>query len=160
MSNQFADLLEHVDAGSITSPFSDAMPDIHNFIIHRWQDHVNKPTALACAWFSFDERARTFDSADLTSMKQWFIDFAVIHAKQYKLCVQLADDIIRGRLENLWGQFTGRAVGSAFAGFDSNVGRIKKAQLTESARVIGGQLVDSWNPTSVWRSMESEVPLY
>jgi hypothetical protein len=157
---QFQQLLSYVDAVPGSSTFVSVMYAVHNIIVRNWEKHVNKPAALSCAWFSFDSGIRDYDTADLTATKQWFISYAVTYAKQYKLRPGVADDLIRGKLEELWGQFTGRSVGTPFAGLDETVARVKAAQLTESRRLVDGQWLATWYPVSVWRSLESEVPLF
>ena len=157
---QFQSLLTYVDSVPSDSTFGPVMPLVHNIIITNWEKHVNKPAALSCAWFSFDDGVRNFDTADLTAAKQWFIDYAITYAKQYKLKPDLDDELIRGKLENLWGQFTGRSVGTPFAGLDDRVGRMRAAQLQDNRQMVEGQWISTWHPVSVWRNMESEVPLF
>jgi hypothetical protein len=128
---------------------------VHNIIVDNWQAHVNKPAALACAWFSFDAGVRDHDSADLLAARLWFVDYAVLYAKQHQLLV-----LLRGRIEDLWGQFVGRAVGTSFAGLDTAVSRMRDAQLLESRRLVDGEWVGWWKPVSVWRGLEPEVPLF
>ena len=116
---QFCKLLHYIDTVPSTSPFFSAMDSVHNIIVENWERHVNKPAAHCCAWFSFDDSVRQLCVADLTAARLWFVDYAVIYAKQYKLLHPSASsDLLRGMIQEFWGHFTGRGR-HCFSGFRS-----------------------------------------
>ena len=156
---QFVTLLAYVDGLDVTNTFYAAKAAIHNIIVSNWEQHVNKPAALMCAWFSFDDGVRDFDTADLTAAKTWFIDYAVAYAAQYNLMPGWDEARVRGELNELWGHFTGRAVNSPFAALDELVASMRATQLQKNVRVVDGQTSSTWYPVTVWRNLESEVPL-
>jgi hypothetical protein len=135
------------------------MTAVHNIILNNWEEHVNKPAALMCAWFSFDDAVRDYDTSDLTAAKLWFIHYAADYAKQYNLTPGMDDLRVKGKLSELWGQFTSRAVNSPFAELNSLIASIKASQLQENSRQVDGKLVSTWYPITVWRNLESEAPL-
>jgi len=143
----------------VNNSFYSVMPAVHNIIVTNWEEHVNKPAALMCAWFSFDESVRGFDAADLTAAKHWFIDYAVVYVQQYHLAPGWQEERIKGKLNELWGHFTGRAVNSPFAALDELVEGIRKNQIIENARTVDGKTISHWYPVTVWRNLESETPL-
>jgi hypothetical protein len=157
---QFKSLLTFVDSVASTSVFALAMPAVHNIIINNWENHVNKQAALSCAWFSFDAGIRDYPAEELTATKHWFVEYAVVYAKQYGIRQDLDDQLKKGKLEDLWGQFTGRTVGTPFAGLDELVANIRASHFQENQRTIEGRSVSTWYPVSVWRNLESEVPLF
>jgi hypothetical protein len=159
---QFEKLLMYVDAIDSASPFRSAKWAVHNIIVSNWEEHVNKSAALACAWFSFDQRVRDYETTDLTATKHWFTSYAMLYAKQYypQLIAGQSEDIILGRLEEMWGQFTGRSVGSAFAGLDGMVNRMRVAQMHANRRLVNDVWLSTWYPVTVWRNLEAEVPLF
>ena len=138
---QFEKLLLYVDAIDSASQFSSAQSAVHNIIVTNWENHVNRPAALARAWFSFDPNVRNYDTTDLTATKRWFTSYALAYAKQYysQLIAGQSDDIVMGQVEEMWGQFTGRSVGSAFADLDGTVHRMREAQLHRNRRVVNGE---------------------
>jgi hypothetical protein len=160
---QFKLLLSYIDTLPVSSSFSSVMPVVHNIIVTNWKEHVNVPAAVACAWMSFDSDAREFDTTDLTATRKWFVSYALTYAKQYHLKPGWSDGLILGKLEEMWGQFTGRAVGTPFAELDAIVARMRSSQLLENRRQLDppqGEWVSTWYPVSVWRVLESEVPLF
>ena len=157
---QFCTLLQYIDAVPSTSPFSPAMGSVHNIIVENWERHVNKPAAHCCAWFSFDDSVRQLSAPDLTAARIWFVNYAVIYAKQYKLLPEISDDILRGMIQAFWGQFTGRVVGTAFQDLDQLVASMKASQLATSRRLVDGEWCGTWHPASVWHTLLSEVPLF
>jgi hypothetical protein len=159
---QFESLLRYVDnvSDSPTSPFASAMTAVHNIIVKNWELHVNKPAVLCCAWFSFDDAVRDYQPEELTSTRLFFISYAVVYARQYNIQPGLDDDMLRGTIEEQWGQFTTRAVGSPFAGLDDLVHRSKTMQLSKNRRLVDGDWVSTWYPVNVWRALEAEVPLF
>ena len=158
---QFEALLRFVGLvrESTTSPFAVAMTAVHNIIIRNWESHVNKAAVLCCAWFSFDDGIRSYQSEELTSTRLFFIFYAIRYARQYRIQADLSDDILRATVEELWGQFTTRAVSSPFAELDDLVQRSKTMQLNKNRRLVEGEWVSTWYPVNVWRGLEAEVPL-
>jgi hypothetical protein len=142
------------------SPFAVAMDTIHNIIVNNWESHINKSAVLCCAWFSFDDGVRDYHSENLTAARLFFISYAVRYARQYKIEPTLDDDILRATIEELWGQFTIRAVSSPFAELDELVQRSKAMQLNKNRRLVHGEWVSTWYPVNVWRALEAEAPLF
>jgi hypothetical protein len=159
---QFEALLRYVNQvrDSPLSPFAVAMDAVHNIIVENWESHVNKPAVLCCAWFSFDDGVRDYHSEDLTSARLFFISYAVRYARQYKIEPSFNDDSLRATIEELWGQFTIRAVSSPFAELDDLVQRSKAMQLNKNRRLVNGEWVSTWYPVNVWRALEAEAPLF
>lgn len=158
--DQFNKLLLYVASVQPTSTFYSAMPLVHNIIVNNWETHVNKRAAICCAWFSFDKTVRDLDENDLTAARVWFVDYALLYAKQWNLARDMSDSVLRGKVNVMWGQFTTSAVGSKFAEFDKLASDIEAAQKEENRRLVNGKWVTTWYPVHVWRTVESEVPLF
>ena len=146
-----------IDMVPSASPFSSAMDSVHTIILENWERHVNKPAAHCCAWFSFDDSVRQLCAADLTAARLWFVSYAVIYAKQYQLLPGTSDELLRGMIQEFWGQFTGRVVDTAFQDLDQLVSTMKASQLATSRRLLDAEWTGTWLPASVWHTLLSEV---
>jgi hypothetical protein len=160
---QFSLLLRHIDKMSIESPLHPAKQPIYRIVQFYWKKFLNPSVVVSCAVFSFDEEGLLqFGAEQITTARNWFVDWAVDYLNFYHLSAFDATIGIKLALSGQYSDFLGRV--NAFVNLSADIDVQRQQQANEKAMSRPATLFSShhryscWDPKSVWYLYRQTAP--